>query len=313
MNDEQTFLANAYLDGELTVDERRIAEADPEVMTEVEQLRALQSALRDTPPPSVEARESAISAAMATFGEIAAGEIAATGAPIVEAEPTKAPVVVPFRPRPAYAKFLGVAAAVVAVAGLGIIVSQAGRGSDDSATDMADTAAEASVERNSALTESVDAAEITAEAAEAGDDGGAELAADDEMAGDGDEGAAEPAADDSADMETMDTADSGDAPQADEAAYRTVPVDFDPEAAIADDAELGVYGVYLLRERDGGVLPSTPNHSCLDAEQVLDEATLLLDDEPVPVYIDVREADGLVVALRTDTCSELVVGSLLAD
>ncbi len=313
MNDEQIFLANAYLDGELTADERRIAEADPEVMTEVEQLRALQTELRAVPPPSADARESAISAAMASFGSAGA-----TDESVSDHGPTAAPVA-PFRPRPAYAKFLAVAAAVVAVAGLGIVVSQNSRGGDDSSDAASDMVEEASIERNGALTESFDTAEATEGddmADDMADDGGSDdIAGADAMADDGDELAAEPAAEATADEASDDAGEDegSDAPQGDEADYRQVRADFDPEAPITDEDELGVYGVYLIAERDAGQLPSTPNHACVDARQVLGTATLLLNGEPTPIYVDVREDDGLAVALRTDTCVELVAGSLFAD
>lgn len=314
MNDEQYFLANAYLDGELTADERRIAEADPEVMAEVEQLRALQSELRDVPGPSADVRESAIGAAMAAFA--GAGE--GVDAPAAEPAPHAAPVV-PFRRRPPYAKLLGVAAAVVAVAGLGIIVSQAGLGDDDS-SDVADSA-EPAVDRDGAFTESVgdsegmaaelapadDAADDAAD--EAADDAGGADTADEVLAADDGEVTAQPGADDSADMSSA----TADDPEGDSAPAREVPDDFDPSAPISDDAELGVYGAYLIGLRNAGELPPTPNHKCVEARQILDEATLVLDDAVVPVYIDVREADGLVAALRTDSCVEVLVGSLSAE
>ena len=41
MNDDQRLLANAYLDGEVSADERARAEADPEVVAEVARLRAV--------------------------------------------------------------------------------------------------------------------------------------------------------------------------------------------------------------------------------------------------------------------------------
>lgn len=317
MNDEQYFLANAYLDGELTADERQIAEADPEVMTEVEQLRALQAELRDVPGPSAEARESAIGAAMAAFGaEFSATRVDAVS--VTEPSPHAAPVV-PFRRRPAYAKLLGVAAAVVAVAGLGIIVSRADMGSDDS-SDIADSA-EPAVERDGAFTESMSSDdEMVAElapadepaddaAADAADDAGGADAAEEVLADDG-EVADQPDADDSADMAS---ASGDDTAQNDAVSVREVPTDFDPAEPITDDDELGVYGAYLIGLRDAGELPPTPNHACVDGRQILDEATLVLDDESVPVYIDVREADGTVVALRTDSCVEVLVGSLTAE
>ena len=308
MNDEQIFLANAYLDGELTADERRIAEADPEVMTEVEQLRALQSAVRDAPAPSAEARESAISAAMAAFG--AAGP---TDLPADEPAPATAPVV-PFRPRPAYAKYLGIAAALVAVAGLGIVVAQSGQGDDDAAEPAADMA---TMEDNAdrVMTESVPSDdEAVAEMAPA-DDGGAagadegDAAEDVEMADDGDDVAAEPSPDETADLAAAEDSDDAGA----DAPYREVPAGFDPAAPITDDDELGIYGVYLIGERDRGQLPPTPNHDCVEAEQILGTATLQLGDDSIAVYVDVRETDGLAVALRADTCVELIAGSLVAD
>ena len=318
MNDEQYFLANAYLDGELTAEVRGIAEADPEVMAEVEQLRALQSALRDTPAPSDEARESAISAAMAVFGT--ADPVDPTDLPDDERAPAPAPVV-PFRPRPAYAKYLGIAAALVAVAGLGIVVSQAGQGDDDAADTMADTAdMEESLERAGALTESFEADDgADAEMLPADDEGVAgadenEAADDAEMADeqpadDVAEPAAEATAEDTDDMAAAEDGDDG----AVEGTYREVRAGFDPAAPITDDAELGVYGVYLIGERDSGQLPPTPNHDCVDAQEVLGTATLRLGDELIEVYVDVREADGMAVALRADTCFELMAGSLFTD
>lgn len=316
MNDEQYFLANAYLDGELTAEERGIAEADPEVMAEVEQLRALQSALRDTPAPSDEARESAISAAMAVFG--AADPVDPTDLPDDEPAPAPAPVV-PFRPRPAYAKYLGIAAALVAVAGLGIVVSQAGQGGDDAADTLADTAAgEESLDRAGAVTESIESDDgSAAEMAPAEDEsvaGADDEMADEEMADEGVEFDAEPTSEATADDDTADMAAAEDGDDVVFAGpYREVPEGFDPSAPITDDVELGVYGVYLIGERDGGQLPPTPNHDCVDAEQILGTATLLLGDDSVAVYIDVRETDGMAVALRTDSCFELMAGSLLAD
>jgi hypothetical protein len=315
MNDEQYFLANAYLDGELTVDERRIAEADPEVMTEVEQLRALQSDLRDVPVPTAAARESAIGAALAAFGGAADGE--PTNERPADGPRHAGPPVVPFRPRPTYAKYLAVAAAFVAVAGLGIIVSQVGTGDDDSADTATEVLDDGDAERTEAMIESLD----TAEAAESeimADDGagGDDMAADEgatEDAG-GAEFDAEPATADTADTAAEDTADGGaESPTTEDAQYLAVPDDFDPEAPMTNDVELGVYGAYLIAERDAGRLPPTPNHACVDAQQILDEATLRLDDELVSVYIDVREIDGQVAALRTDSCAELLLGSLYAD
>ena len=318
MNDEQHFLANAYLDGELTADERRIAETDPVVMTEVEQLRALQAELRDVPAPTAAAREAAIGAAMAAFG--AANRLDTASTPAGDAPGRTGARVVPFRPRPAYARYLAVAAAFVAVAGLGIIVAQGGGGSDDDSADNASVLLDADADvRTEAVTESASTADAsdTADAAEseimAADEGGDAGMAGDDM-GPQEESAAEPAVGGTADVASEDSVEGTSGSPADgRVRHRDVPPDFDPEAPIANEVELGTLAAYLIVERDAGRLPPTPNHACADAQQILDETTLNLDDEQVPVYVDVDEIDGRVAALRTDTCAELLIGSLYSD
>ena len=102
MNDEQHLLASLYLDGEATVDERALAESDPDVMSEVARLAALQVAVRDVEPPTTSVREHAIASAMAQFGS------RPQPAPQVAARST---VVTTMRRRPTYAWALGIAAA----------------------------------------------------------------------------------------------------------------------------------------------------------------------------------------------------------
>jgi hypothetical protein len=316
MNDEQYLLANAFLDGELTAEERRIAETAPEVMTEVERLRALQAELRDVPAPTAAAREAAIRAAMVEFDSSVAGEVSHG----VTDHPSGAPVV-PFRPRPAYAKYLGIAAAFVAVAGLGIILAQAGQGGDDDAADTAaEMPADASVARDGEALESASPAAADSDVMGAADDAADEAAAEPEADTSADvatematEEAAEEATEDTAEEPVEDTAERTYGTTLSSAPYREVPPDFDPEAPIANEVELGIYGAYLIAERDAGPLPPTPNHACVDADEVLDEATLRLGDQLVPVYVDVREAGGLVAALHRDTCAQLMLGSLHAD
>jgi hypothetical protein len=126
MNDDQFLLANAYLDGEVTAEERAIAESDAEVMSAVEELRALQSHVRDIDLPTAEVRNRAIDAAMAQFTPSSSTSVAS--------ETRRGPQVVPFRPRPSYSRYLGVAAAVVAVGLLGLVVVRGlNSGSDNSA------------------------------------------------------------------------------------------------------------------------------------------------------------------------------------
>ena len=78
MNDDQRLLANAYLDGEVSADERARAEADPEVVAEVARLRAVGDALRVTDAPDPQRREAAIEAALDAFELRPAATIATT-------------------------------------------------------------------------------------------------------------------------------------------------------------------------------------------------------------------------------------------
>ncbi len=96
--------------------------------------------------------------------------------------------------------------------------------------------------------------------------------------------------------------------------FRTLPPDFDPTAPITNDDELGLYGVYLLGERDAGLLPSTPNTDCPgELGEILDERAYELDGVLVPVYVAVVEERGIVLALDTDSCAEVGAGSLVGD
>ena len=311
MNDEQFFLANAYLDGELTADERRIAEADPEVMSEVERLRALRAELRDVPEAAPVAREAAIAAAMAEFRVGAAR----TGAEPAEAEPG----VVRFRPRPAYAKYLAVAAALVAVAGLGIVVSQADLGGgDDDSSGVEDAAIAQSSAREEVLTTVVNepaagTGEPSAEAERAPADAATDDAAGDIAAGDiaagGDADMMEEAAEESAEA----TAEAAAEPAfgADEGSARIgVPPGFDPDAMIRNEVELAIHGSYLLDQRDLGLLGPTPETRCDGNYDILATATYLLDGDDRSVYIAVNEFEGFVLALDSDTCTELANGAL---
>ena len=316
MNDQQYFLANAYLDGELTAEERRIAEADPEVMTEVELLRALQSRLRDAPAPTDRARESAIATAMAEFSAVQTDS--ASSARSTDTGPELSTV--PFRPRPAYAKYLGIAAAVVAVAGLGIIVSVANRGDDDSSGDAA-SVAEVTTESGAALTEAVPAADDSAEA----------LAESEMVGGDGIEDAVAAARDEAAESDMMEqaaevpaddvstgaadvAADAGEAATAPVPSERwPVPPEFDAEAPITDEMELGIYGAYLLDERDLARLPPSPNTTCGGIDEILDRATVVLDEVRTPVYISVIQPAGLVFARNTATCDVVLSGSFYVN
>jgi hypothetical protein len=308
MNAEPEHLASAYLDGELTDEERRIAEADPAVMAEVEQLRALRSELSTPPPPSDAARETAITAAMAEFART-------HGAPAATTSPDAR--VVPYRPRPAWAGWLSAAAAILVIGVLGIAVVAGVRGGDDD-----DSAAEHLAEEPAAEEPADDAARITEAAPTAADDADAAsdepaiaIAEADEPA---EESAEEPAADEMAD------ASGGEEPAAEEPAMEAPaeepaeepadgadigdPVEYldDGRQIVAPD-ELTVVGAYLAERVADRTIGATPEHACpyqnvLATADVLDPGT----GELTPVFLDVATDENLVRAVDRESCVVLL-------
>jgi len=132
MTDDQLELANAYLDGEATADERARVESDAELLAEVERLRSIRNVLSEIDPPSANARESAIAAALATFERLPSTVVAPVETtPLLDATaPTN---IVPFERRRRLRRLQGLsaaAAAVVIVAG-GITIAQRDGGSND--------------------------------------------------------------------------------------------------------------------------------------------------------------------------------------
>ncbi len=128
MNDDQLLHASAYLDGDVDATERARAEADPEVMLEVDRLRAVRSALRDVEAPDPGRREQALAAALAAFGDEAA--------PAAVPPPPPAVPLARRQPRSWWGGVLAAAAALVVVVG-GVVVLRGaggGGGDDDSAS-----------------------------------------------------------------------------------------------------------------------------------------------------------------------------------
>jgi hypothetical protein len=123
MNDDQQFLASAYLDGELTSEERARAEADPEVMAAVERLREVRQALAVVEPPDPARRDEAIDAALRAFDE--------------EREDVAPPPAIPFQRRRASGWLISAAAAALVLVVAGGILAVRGGGDDDGGDDTA--------------------------------------------------------------------------------------------------------------------------------------------------------------------------------
>jgi len=314
MNDDQYLLASAYLDGELTADQRALAEADPDVMSEVDNLLALRAQLRSIEPPSDSAREAAIGAAMDAFNSIAA---ARTVPPVDAVTRT-----VEFRRRPSYARYLGVAAALVAVGLLGLVVATGLRTGDDdesvafdAASDVGteapadepasepaaapadEPAAPAAAELDRAATE----ADLADDADSAGDTGNFDTA--DEMAVVGEAPAAE-SADQAAGEPASEPADE----PADDGINTARPV-IDPDQPLSTPAELGSFGTYLVELETSGTLGPTPNTAC-PQQVILAETQYVFDGVPIDVLVAIDDRLRTVTAIDPDTCDALVVGPL---
>ena len=76
MNDDDDFtlLASAYLDNEVTPDERAHVDADPELLAEVERLRTVRLVLADMEPPSITMREAHLAGALDAWDRLPATE-----------------------------------------------------------------------------------------------------------------------------------------------------------------------------------------------------------------------------------------------
>jgi hypothetical protein len=177
MNDDLTLLASAYLDGEATPDERARVEADPLLLGEVERLRTARVRLLDTTwfeRPSDEVREAAIAAALGAW------DVTASGSSVAGAETPPAgrqSNVRTFERRRTYTRWLGAAAALVAIAALGVVVSQIGGRSDDAETSS--VAVEAPADTTAAAGALFDSADEQPEQSAAGGDAGRAATADD--------------------------------------------------------------------------------------------------------------------------------------
>ena len=74
MNDDLTFLASAYLDGDITPDERARVEADPDALAEVDRLRTVRFLLGDVEPPSISVREAHLASALDAWSRVPEAE-----------------------------------------------------------------------------------------------------------------------------------------------------------------------------------------------------------------------------------------------
>lgn len=157
MNDDLILLASAYLDGDVTADERARVETDPVLLSEVERLRAVHVLLAETDEAMISVRESQLAAAFEVWDRLPDTERSARsrdatpadGAAAAAAASVRTPTSLRARRRATNTRWLtGAAAALALVVAGGVAVRFAGSaGSNDSS--VAESAELASVESSS--------------------------------------------------------------------------------------------------------------------------------------------------------------------
>jgi len=141
---DPTVLASAYLDGEVTPDERALVESSPELLTEVEQLRVVRSIVAgNTEPAPLSAREAHLAAALDVFDQLGATPSGAAPAASLGARRARRDRRRGERKPGERSKLLlGTAAGLVVLAGAGAVIRGVivGSNADDDSFDVAEEA-----------------------------------------------------------------------------------------------------------------------------------------------------------------------------
>lgn len=176
MTEQQMLLASAYLDEELTADERALVESDPDIMGLVDQLAATQQTMRVTTPVFAESNMSTqIRRALAEGNRTSNGSHQGAAPP-----PNLAPVVrLPQPTAPPLpsnnTRWLAVAAGVLAIGLLGALAVSALRTTNNDLTSGAAATSAAAMEESMAVaTSTAMGADTTAVAADSATAAGSE-------------------------------------------------------------------------------------------------------------------------------------------
>lgn len=299
MNDDLTLLASAYLDGDVTADERARVDGDPEALAEVDRLRSVRVLLGDVEAPSISRREAHLSSALDAWNRLPDTErigarrdrtpVGIDAAAVAGAASVTAPT--PSRKdrrRPTSTRWLTSAAAALVLVLAGGLAVQLGTSSDDDST-------------------SADATIVDIEASSSGD----AVAADERLSGDqGDDGLA-PAGEATNEVTAeLDTGVADPAPPG--------------EGTGLDQLEnLGDLADFAAAAVGAPVSPDTPAATSAASGDELSEAeTFLADAEfplclgvdvivgpavygDVPVVVGIDERRNQAIAYRAATCAEV--------
>jgi hypothetical protein len=148
MNDDLTLLASAYLDGDVTADERARVENDAAALAEVDRLRSVRALLGDVEPQAISVREAQLAAALDVWDRLPERERTGArrdatpagidAAAVAGAASVTAPTSLSSRRRSARSTstrwLTGAAAALVLVLAGGVALQLSSTGSDDDAS-----------------------------------------------------------------------------------------------------------------------------------------------------------------------------------
>jgi hypothetical protein len=303
MNDDLTLLASAYLDGDVTADERARVENDTEALAEVDRLRSVRALLGDVEPQAISVREAQLATALEVWDRLPERERTGArrdatpagidAAAVAGAASVTAPTPLSSRRRSTRSTstrwLTGAAAALVLVLAGGVALQLSSSGSGDDASS-----------EGTSSDEGADALTTTARAADADAALPAPAAESAESAEAGDEATLE-----------LDTGIDNEAPPGenvglDELNNLTDLVDF---AAAAVGAPVSPDDVPAATSAAGGeeqseaetFLAEAEFPRCLGVDIIVGPAVY----RDVPVVVGIDESRDLVIAYRSATCAEV--------
>jgi hypothetical protein len=302
MNDDLTLLASAYLDDDVTADERAQVESDAEILAEVDRLRSVRALLGDVEPQAISIREAQLASALDVWDRLPERERTGArrdatpsgvdAAAVAGAASVTAPTPLSSRRRSGRSTstrwLTGAAAALVLVLAGGVALQLSSSGSDD----------EASSEETSS-DDGTEALTATAAADEA----------------DADLPAPAPAAEsaEAADQATLelDTGVDDVAPPGENAGVNQLDnlTDLADFAAAAVGAPISPDDVPAATSAEGGedlseaetFLAEAEFPFCLGVDIIVGPAVYI----DVPVVVGIDESRDLAIAYRAATCTEV--------
>ncbi len=295
MTDDLTLLASAYLDGDVTADERALVETDTDLLAEVERLRTVRALLGDVEPQAISTREVHLAAALDVWDRLPEAErtgvrrdVTPTGidaAAAAGAASVTAPTPLGNRRRTTSTRWLTGAAAGLVLVLAGGVALQLGSGDTD---DDSSAVAEADSSATEALAGGDDRSDDPSSDEQAPRDGASE-----EVTAELDTSAADPAppGENSELDQLLNLTDLADFASAAVGAP-VAPDDVPAATSAASEEDLSEAESFLVDSE----LPI-----CLGADLIVGPAVYI----DVPVVVGIDEGRNLAIAYRAADCAEV--------